>query len=168
MAKQLNKWLDEFVENGADPKNVIEWPENAGGGSSMILEPLHSGQAIKVTIDFSIYTYTDKGAGWDYIADFIPGSVDSTQQRLVIDGSKTDTNNCMKIYGQAQDESGYLFFLTTWWDYTSLSNEVFVETGSTPIVEFTISVADVPNDWMNRIPCNVENGIKIEFIDANN
>ena len=32
MAKTLNKWLDEFVENGADASNITDWPENAGGG----------------------------------------------------------------------------------------------------------------------------------------
>lgn len=31
MAKKLNQWLDEFVSNGADPSNVTNWPENAGG-----------------------------------------------------------------------------------------------------------------------------------------
>lgn len=34
MPKQLTKWLDEFVENGADPSDVTEWPENSGGGGS--------------------------------------------------------------------------------------------------------------------------------------
>ena len=34
MAKDLNKWLDEFVENGADANDVVNWPENAGGGGS--------------------------------------------------------------------------------------------------------------------------------------
>lgn len=34
MAKDLNKWLDEFVENGADANNITEWPEEAGGGTS--------------------------------------------------------------------------------------------------------------------------------------
>lgn len=38
MAKHLEKWLDEFVENGADPNNITEWPENAGGGSSKLPE----------------------------------------------------------------------------------------------------------------------------------
>ncbi len=36
MAKQLRQWLDEFVNNGADPKNVIEWPSNAGGAGLSI------------------------------------------------------------------------------------------------------------------------------------
>lgn len=34
MAKNLNKWLDEFVEKGADPSDVTDWPENAGGGGT--------------------------------------------------------------------------------------------------------------------------------------
>lgn len=35
MSKTLNKWLDEFVENGADANNVANWPENAGGGNKL-------------------------------------------------------------------------------------------------------------------------------------
>ena len=31
MAKELKDWIDEFVENGANPKNVVKWPEEAGG-----------------------------------------------------------------------------------------------------------------------------------------
>ncbi len=30
MSKQLNEWLDNFVENGADPKDVTNWPKNGG------------------------------------------------------------------------------------------------------------------------------------------
>ena len=37
MAKQLGKWLDEFVENGANPNDITDWPENAGGGGSSTL-----------------------------------------------------------------------------------------------------------------------------------
>ena len=33
MAKEFKKWIDEFVEHGANPKNVVNWPEEAGGGS---------------------------------------------------------------------------------------------------------------------------------------
>ena len=42
MAKEFKKWIDEFVENGADAKNVTNWPENAGGGSSLIEVPANS------------------------------------------------------------------------------------------------------------------------------
>lgn len=44
MAKTLNKWLDEFVENGADANDVTNWPENAGGG-----EEYTPGTGIKIT-----------------------------------------------------------------------------------------------------------------------
>ena len=33
MAKEFKDWVDEFVEHGANPKNVVKWPEEAGGGS---------------------------------------------------------------------------------------------------------------------------------------
>lgn len=33
MAKQLNDWLDEFVENGSNPNNVPNWPEEKGGNT---------------------------------------------------------------------------------------------------------------------------------------
>ncbi len=31
MAKEFKDWVDEFVKNGANPKNVPNWPEEAGG-----------------------------------------------------------------------------------------------------------------------------------------
>ena len=31
MAKEFKKWVDEFVENGANPKNVTNWPEEVTG-----------------------------------------------------------------------------------------------------------------------------------------
>ena len=37
MAKEFKDWVDEFVEHGANPKNVVEWPEEAGGGSDSIV-----------------------------------------------------------------------------------------------------------------------------------
>lgn len=32
MAKEFKKWIDEFVENGADPADITKWPSEAGGG----------------------------------------------------------------------------------------------------------------------------------------
>ena len=37
MSKKLNEWLDEFVENGADPSDVTAWPENTGSGGEEII-----------------------------------------------------------------------------------------------------------------------------------
>ena len=31
MAKEFKDWIDEFVENGANPKNVPNWPDEASG-----------------------------------------------------------------------------------------------------------------------------------------
>lgn len=33
MAKEFKKWIDEFVENGADPADVTKWPSGIGGES---------------------------------------------------------------------------------------------------------------------------------------
>ena len=34
MVKEFKDWIDEFVEQGADPEKVTKWPENFGGGGS--------------------------------------------------------------------------------------------------------------------------------------
>ena len=39
MAKEFKDWVDEFVDNGANPKDVTNWPENAGGGSTVVANP---------------------------------------------------------------------------------------------------------------------------------
>jgi len=39
MSKKLNDWLDEFVENGASPNRVTEWPDEAGGGTTVVANP---------------------------------------------------------------------------------------------------------------------------------
>ena len=36
MVKEFKDWIDEFVEQGADPKKVTKWPEDFGGGSGPI------------------------------------------------------------------------------------------------------------------------------------
>ena len=38
MAKEFKDWVDEFVKNGANPKDVPDWPENAGG-STVVANP---------------------------------------------------------------------------------------------------------------------------------
>lgn len=35
MPKQLSEWLDGFVKNGADPNDIDNWPENAGGAGQL-------------------------------------------------------------------------------------------------------------------------------------
>lgn len=36
MVKEFKDWIDEFVEQGADPEKVTKWPENFSGGSGPI------------------------------------------------------------------------------------------------------------------------------------
>ena len=50
MSKKFETWLDEFVENGADPQNVVDWCENAaGGGSDNILYPENQNFKLNIT-----------------------------------------------------------------------------------------------------------------------
>ena len=53
MAKTLNKWLDEFIENGADASDVTNWPENAGGGGGGEIIALEGagGKTYSVAVD---------------------------------------------------------------------------------------------------------------------
>lgn len=37
MTKEFKDWIDEFVENGANPKDVTNWPKNAGGEGGMVV-----------------------------------------------------------------------------------------------------------------------------------
>ncbi len=39
MAKEFKKWIDEFVENGANPADVTKWPSEAGGESTIAWKP---------------------------------------------------------------------------------------------------------------------------------
>ncbi len=61
MVKNFEQWLDEFVDNGADAKDVTNWPENAGGGSSKI-KTIKAGQKIRMNLSKytgEIYPYED-------------------------------------------------------------------------------------------------------------
>lgn len=40
MTKEFKDWLDEFVDNGANPKDVTNWPEEAGGSTVVANPPL--------------------------------------------------------------------------------------------------------------------------------
>lgn len=49
MGKNFNQWLDEFVDNGADAKDVTNWPEEAGGGTTVVANPELSGDEPDLT-----------------------------------------------------------------------------------------------------------------------
>ena len=53
--KKLSQWLDEFVENGADPAEVEDWPSQGGGGSSSEDSTgtyLNDGSVYTLSVDF--------------------------------------------------------------------------------------------------------------------
>lgn len=51
MAKKLDEWLNEFVAKGFNPQDLLNWPDEGGGGSGNIT--LKAGQ--KIRIDLSQY-----------------------------------------------------------------------------------------------------------------
>lgn len=48
MAKKFEKWLDEFVGQGANPEDVTNWPEEAGG-TTVVANPELSGDEDDLT-----------------------------------------------------------------------------------------------------------------------
>lgn len=98
MSKKLNEWLDEFVENGADPSDVIAWPESAGGSSEAGVNMIVTGGWYKLgvdelakviatieqehtesRIDYGLYIYGRGGSGIEFVRgnpitlDYTPG-----------------------------------------------------------------------------------------------
>lgn len=66
MAKKFNQWLDEFVESGADAKDVTNWPENAGGGTTVVANPPLVGDEPDLTgleVDGAKYKVPQGGGG---------------------------------------------------------------------------------------------------------
>lgn len=55
MAKELKDWIDEFVENGANPKDVTNWPEEAGGTGG---SELYTYYVKTEDTDYGLYTFT--------------------------------------------------------------------------------------------------------------
>ena len=83
MGKEFKDWVDEFVENGANPKDVTNWPENAGGGGSIeifewnqgvndmtdeVMEKLVAGKMILKAYNGQYFFYATSGeeSGDDY------------------------------------------------------------------------------------------------------
>ena len=61
MVKNLEQWLDEFVDNGADAKDVTNWPENAGGSASNI-KTVKAGQKIRIKLKAYDHVLIDQSA----------------------------------------------------------------------------------------------------------
>lgn len=138
MSKQLNLWLDEFVENGADPKNVTDWPANGGSGGSGITENS------KIIVDFSQYSTSvnHEGIAWaDHILYFYSKN----------DSGFYSSEAAVSFVVEANEQETQLIAYWGYSDsYTMLSNSVVIYEGDVsqinntdelelPTVEFTIA-----------------------------
>ena len=66
MGKNFNQWLDEFVDNDANPKDVTNWPEEAGGGTTVVANPELEGTEPDLTgleVDGAKYKVPQGGGG---------------------------------------------------------------------------------------------------------
>ena len=53
MSKKLDEWLNDFVEKGFNPQDLLNWPDEGGGGTSKV-KTVKTGQ--KIRIDLSQYS----------------------------------------------------------------------------------------------------------------
>ncbi len=96
MSKQLNEWLDEFVENGADASDVTAWPENAGGnGGEVILD--------------AVGTYSIDVKEFSKAVANIPNSfTGEIGYRMGINASGSDINDLFTVSGSIGSTTKYL------------------------------------------------------------
>lgn len=147
MAKQLRDWLNEFVQNGADPNNVTDWPENAGSGGGIDFSPL-------VAIE----------AGQKLVVDFSKGSYDIVYRNDYDEGTYVSNNvytsndfeyGTLQIMVAANEDATQLVaYLTGYYNnYVALTDQIVIYNGAAltgepsstdlidyawPTVEFTI------------------------------
>ena len=143
MSKQLNQWLDEFIENGADATDVGNWPKNAGGGNIDISPFVCFKAGVKITIDFKEGQYSFNNQIGEYpnglVADeidYVNGSGDPFKHDLgvilVINEART------QIVATLQDTGG--------WSYDTLSDSIVIYNG--PALADTVnSTTDIDYAW---------------------
>ena len=92
MAKEFKDWIDEFVENGANPKNVVKWPEEAGG-TRVVTELPQVGEEHTI---YELQETSKASYGWIFTLPFPNNSRDI---QLVFDTYEqmTTTMNGIKI-----------------------------------------------------------------------
>lgn len=99
MAKEFKDWLDEFVENGADPKSITKWPEEGGGSyKGPVLMPMNAISREALGLDEGSYKI-DYAKLADKLAE-LGIDVDSpwlreveSNLRITIGGAQVNSNN---------------------------------------------------------------------------
>ena len=105
MAKEFKDWVDEFVENGANPKDVTNWPEEAGGGSTVVANPELSGDEPDLTgleVDGAKYKVPQGGGGETYTAgegiNISEDNVISAEKTVVLVNELPNEGEADKLY----------------------------------------------------------------------
>ena len=101
MAKKLNQWLDEFVENGADPSDVINWPENAGGGDGgeVIITDGVGGKTYNIDVDELLKLIENITDTYYSIGDFVYGNDSSSGVSSCISLTTNTNERAISIKG---------------------------------------------------------------------
>lgn len=190
MVKNLEQWLDEFVDNGADAKDVTNWPENAGGSASNI-KTVKAGQKIRIDLSkytegiyhyedfhninmylFSVLSVFKKGlgpiVGPDYYEVFMP-----TNQHfisMIINQSHTQVLCQAGVCDSSGDVIKYDSLMPTTVIYESEEPIILGESDEVPqnIVDLfpTIEI-EVPEDIVDTVICiqYTNNAMPFELID---
>ena len=147
MGKKLNEWLNEFVENGADASNVVNWPNEAGGENTfaIIIELENDTMLDCLPNQFSIVEFdsSDEGTEGDtlysgnvvFISDLNALKLDIPLNQLTIGENHTPCGKKIKLEfeglmdelgseGRIEASGSDIYFF---WNY---GNIVFLEMGN--------------------------------------
>ncbi|MBS7256861.1 MAG: hypothetical protein KIG63_00250 [Methanobrevibacter sp.] len=127
MAKEFKDWVDEFVEHGANPKNVVKWPEEAGGGSgTKVVSELP-----EVGEEHIIYELQEKKK--------IPSLIPMINQQMVNDGVFNEIALYVFVFDTSEDMTNTLTPIIPEGDFLFCLNYIIKED------KMVISYVDV--DW---------------------
>lgn len=154
MAKLFNKWLDEFVQQGADADKVIDWPENVAGDGTLPIE-VPSATAIsfvKPALTITPGNYSDLeqyNPTFSYIITF--NNIDTIESNSTTVGDITpylnEGSNTVSIVSKStirvsenQENiaysSAFTDTITLTYDYVDLDND-FTRVGSNARINFS-------------------------------
>ena len=117
MAKEFKDWVDEFVENGADAKDVTNWPENAGGSSTVVPNPTLVGDEPNLTgleVDGAKYK-VPQGGGNKLFTVQIRGRINDSDNYPISLTTQVETNE-LTNFDDLQtylEKKGYIFYFSS-------------------------------------------------------
>lgn len=153
MAKTLNKWLDEFVENGADANNVTDWPENAGGG----------GDSTGLILGTELVVLQGKHIDVDKLIALIQKyDVDNTNQDLQVGlSAQGDSAPTIGIVELADNSGLELHILGN-----IFTGSLDYESGDNLATLFTNNKVAIENFTMDSIPSDIKLSLFLPYING--